>query len=157
MRRTLWAALATLALAGTVIAASLPPLPYDDATNPHVALNQALSEAKRAKKAVLVVFGANWCEDCRDLDQAMRGTSAPLLDARFVVVKVNVGNFNKNLDLDRQLGDPIRRGIPAAVILTADSRLLYSTKAGELANAHHMGPDGIYRFFARILKAYPTG
>lgn len=156
MGRMLLTALGALWLASAVVAAPLPPLPYDDAADPHVALSRALSEAKQSKKEVLVVFGANWCEDCRDLDQAMRGTSAPLLDARFVVVKVNVGNFDKNLDLDKRLGDPIRRGIPAAVILAPDSRLLYSTKAGELANAHRMGSDGIYRFFAKILKKYPT-
>jgi len=151
MRRILFAALSAMLVTGAVGAA----LPYDETVNPHVALGQALTQARQQSKDVLVIFGANWCEDCRDLDQAMRGSSAALIDARFIVVKVDVGNFDKNLDLAKQFGNPIRRGIPAAVLLTPDSQLLYSTKAGELANARRMGETGIYQFFSKMLAAHP--
>lgn len=147
MRALLYAALSIILL----IAEAHAALPYDDATDPRTALAQALADAKQQNKNVLVIFGANWCEDCRDLDKAMRGSSATLIDARFVVVKVDVGNFNKNLDLARQFGNPIRRGIPAAVLLTPESQLLYSTKAGELANARRLGETGIYDFFSKTL------
>jgi protein disulfide-isomerase len=36
-----------------------------------VALQQALSSAKAGQRPVLVIFGANWCEDCRVPDQAL--------------------------------------------------------------------------------------
>jgi len=150
MRPLLFAALGAMLFAGAIGAT----LPYDDAANAHVALAQALQEAKQQNKDVLVIFGANWCEDCRDLDRAMAGSSAALIDARFIVIKIDVGNFNRTLDLAKQFGDPIRRGIPAAVLLTSDSQLLYSTKAGELANARRMGETGIYQFFSRMLKTH---
>jgi len=141
-------------LLGAGVAASAAPLPYDPAANAHAALDAAVAEAKSEGKYVLVVFGANWCEDCRELDKAMRGSSAPLLDSRFVVVKIDVGNFNRNLDLAQRYGNPIAKGIPAAVVVTPEDQLLYSTRGGELANARRMGAKGIYDFFERVVGQY---
>lgn len=73
----------------------------------------------------------------------MHGSSASLIDSRFVVVKIDVGNFNKNLDLANRYGNPIQKGIPAAVVVTPADQVLYSTKAGELADARRMGERGI--------------
>ena len=60
----------------------------------------------------------------------------------------DVGNFNKNLDLASQYGNPIKKGIPAVVVLSADNNVVYSSKGGELANARRMGDTGIYDFLA---------
>ncbi|MDB5766786.1 MAG: putative thiol-disulfide isomerase and thioredoxin, partial [Collimonas fungivorans] len=59
----------------------------------------------------------------------------------------DVGNFDKNLDVAQSYGNPIKKGIPAAVLLSPDNKILYSTKAGELADARRMGENGIYDFF----------
>lgn len=143
--------LATMLLAALVVGTAASAPPYDESMNPHVALSQALQAAQQQHKDVLVVFGANWCPDCRELDAAMHGSSATLINARFVVVKVDVGNFNKNLDIVGEYGNPIRMGIPAAVVLDAANTVLYATKAGELANARRMGEHGIYDFFSKRL------
>lgn len=127
------------------------PPPYDERADPRAELQHALSQAQAQHKDVLLIFGANWCEDCRHLDQAMHGSSAALIESRFVVVKVDVGNFDRHLDLARQYGDPIRKGIPAAVVLSAADQILYSTRGGELADARRMGDDGVYQFFSRVV------
>ncbi len=135
---------------GLSMAALAAPLPYDEAADPHADLRHALQEAQREHKNVLIIFGANWCEDCRDLDSAMHGSSAQLVQSRFVVVKIDVGNFNRNLDLVRRYGDPIRGGIPAAAVVSSSDQLLYATKRGELANVRRMGADGVYEFLSRV-------
>jgi protein disulfide-isomerase len=140
---------------GVCLVASAVPLPYDPSADAHAALDRAITEAKGAGKDLLVVFGANWCEDCRDLDKAMRGSSAALIDSRFVVIKIDVGNFNRNLDLAQRYGNPIAKGIPAAVLVTPADQLLYSTRGGELANARRMGEQGIYDFFVRVVGQHP--
>jgi thioredoxin 1 len=128
-------------------------LPYDETADARAAITQALSSAKTQQRAVLVVFGANWCEDCRVLDQALKsGRNADLISREFEVVKVDVGRFNRNLELSKAYGDPIRKGIPAAVVLSADERVLYSTKAGELSNARRMSETGIYDFFETVVQ-----
>ena len=128
-------------------------LPYDERADPRAELERALGEAQQQRKDVLIIFGANWCADCRDLDKSMHGSSAALIDARFVVVKVDVGNFNRHLDLARQYGDPTRNGIPAAVVLSAAAQVLYTTRAGELADARRMGDKGVLEFFSRVVGA----
>ena len=81
----------------------------------------------------------------------MHGHTASLIDARFVVVKIDVGNFDKNLDIVKRYGYPTGKGIPAAVVLSSEDKVLYATQAGELADARHMGDDGVYNFFSKVV------
>jgi protein disulfide-isomerase len=137
-----------LALGASALPAIAATLPYDESANAKADLNQALVEAKADGKPVLVIFGANWCEDCRALDKALKtGRNAEQIAHEFKVVKVDVGNFNRNLDVSKAYGDPIRKGIPAAVVLSPDNQVLYATRAGELADARRMSESGIYDFF----------
>ncbi len=140
--------IATVAFAAT--------LPYDEKADARSELQQALTAAKADHRKVLLVFGANWCGDCRALDAALHGKSGPLIEGKFEVVKIDVGNFDKNLDIDGRYGHPIGNGIPAVVVVDADNRILYSTKGGELANARRMGDQGIYDFLAAKVAA-PAG
>ncbi len=145
----------TAALSAAVLAA---PLPYDESANATVDVQHALIAAKSSHKPVLIVFGANWCEDCRALDRALNsGKSAALLAGSFNIVKVDVGNFDRNLDIVAAYGNPIKKGIPAAVVVSADNKVLYATKAGELANARRMSETGIYDFFRRVSQGVASG
>lgn len=132
-------------------AASGATLPYDEAANARTQLQTSRVTAKQQHKHLLVIFGANWCPDCRALDAALQGSVGKLLDAHFVVVKIDVGNFDKNIDLSDRYGTPISKGIPAVVVVGADDKVLYSTKAGELANARRMSETGLYDFFRSVI------
>ena len=143
---TAWQAHAQAAPAATV--AKAPP-PYDESADPQRDLQTALTNARRENKRVLVVFGANWCPDCRALDREFHagGKTDALVAERYEVVKVDVGRFDKNLDFVKLYGEPIKKGIPSVVVVTPVNEVVYQTKAGELADARSLGPDGIYGFF----------
>ena len=127
--------------------------PYDDNANARLDIHDALTRAGDTKTSVIVVFGANWCPDCRELDHAMKnGDCAKLMVRDFQIVNVSVGRFNKNLDIARSYGVPIEKGIPAVAIVSSQNKVLYVTKEGELANARDMGDTGIYEFFKRVTK-----
>ena len=144
MRRTF-----LLALAASVVAAAVAaPLPYDESADAKAAVANALAAATATHRPVLVIFGANWCEDCRALDAALKAPkNIDLVMREFVVVKVDVGRFDRNLDLTERYGNPTKKGIPAAVILSPDNQVLYATRAGELADARQMSEGGVYDFF----------
>lgn len=127
--------------------------PYDETADAKAQIKSALDDAARARTPLLVVFGANWCGDCKALDLAFsEGAAAPLIAKNFKVVKVNVGRFDRNVAIADSYGVPLKSGIPAVAVLSADGKVVYATKAGELANARNMGDRGIYDFFARVSK-----
>ncbi|MBU6410523.1 MAG: thioredoxin family protein [Verrucomicrobia bacterium] len=128
--------------------------PYSDTANARLEIKQALTRAAATHTSVIVVFGANWCPDCKTLDLAMKnGACATLLARDFRIVKVNVGHFDKNLDIAKSYEVPLAKGIPAVAILSSKDQVLYVTREGELANARDMGDTGIYKFFKRVTAA----
>ena len=149
---------------GLLLLAVLAPLgaahatdwPYDEKADATADVHRALGAAAADHRDVLLVFGANWCGDCRALDKAMHGSSQPLISGKFHVVKIDVGNFDKNLDLANRYGNPIAKGIPAVVVLGADNHVIYSTKGGELADARKMGDQGIYDFLSQKVASART-
>jgi len=98
-----------------------------------------------------VVFGTNWCGDCRMLDKAMKeGSSASLIARKFRVVKVEVGKFDRNLDVADSCGVPLRKGIPTVAVLSAKGEVLHATRAGERADARKLGENGVHEPFRAI-------
>jgi len=151
MKRVLFLA----AAASLWMLANAAPWPYDEKADAALDVQHAIAAAQRDHKQVLLVFGANWCADCRALDKAMHGSSRHLLDSRFQVVKIDVGNFDKNLYLANRYGNPIAKGIPAVVLLDRSNQVLYSTRNGELANASQMTEQGILDFLSQKVALAP--
>ena len=121
---------------------------YNEQADARAELNKALGEAHAQNKNVLVVFGANWCKDCHALAGKMStGALASHVDQRFVVLKVDVGRFDKNVDLATQMGVPLKKGIPAVAVLRNDGTVASATSGGELADARSMGDDAVLRVF----------
>jgi len=136
----------------SMLAAAASP-PYDETADAKAQILAALTEASRTRVPVLVVFGANWCPDCRALDHALKtGRNAELM-GKFKLVKIDVGHFDHNVDVSTAYGDATKKGIPSAVIVSPDNRILFMTKAGELADARSMSEDGIYQFFTKAEAA----
>lgn len=123
--------------------------PYNEQANANAVIEQAASEAKLQQKPLIIIFGANWCSDCQALSKHIeQEKSVAKYTEKFKMVKINVGNFDKNIEVANAYGNPISGGIPGAAILSADRKLLYVTKPGELSNALRNGNDGVYNLFA---------
>ncbi len=153
-----WLAAALLAAALNAGAQAPAPAPagnwrgYDESADAGADIERARAQAAAAGKRVLVVFGANWCGDCRVLDTSMKqGRLKALLDGRFVVVKVDVGRFDRNVDIAQRYGVPLKKGIPTVAVLAADGSASFVTSGGELADARSMGEDALLAFFDRPL------
>ena len=126
--------------------------PYNETANAKEDVQAALKAAKAENKVALIVFGGNWCGDCKVLDMEMQqGDLAKLVKDRLVVVKVDVGRFDKNLDVAGQYGGILKNGVPSVALVRADGSVAYQTDGGELADARKMGRDGITQFFTAML------
>src|ERR1051326_317294 len=112
------------------------PQLYRADANAQDEINHALVRAAREHKRVLLDFGGNWCIDCHILENAFhRPRIAPLLDGNFVLVHVDVGRFDKNLDLAKRYRVDLEKGVPSLAVLNARGGVLYSTADFERARA----------------------
>jgi thiol:disulfide interchange protein len=113
-------------------------------------INAALKLAAADHKRVLLVFGANWCYDCHVLDRALHdGAAGKIVSESFLLVHVDIGEADKNLDLAKQYKIPLDKGVPAVAILGSDGKLLYSSGEGEFEAARKMMKKDLVAFLLR--------
>jgi thioredoxin 1 len=122
---------------------------YDPDLDAPAAVEAALAQAKVDGKRVLLDFGADWCPDCHVLDAYFANPRAmAILKNSYHVVRIDVGNFDKNLETATKYGNVIGVGIPSVVILDAAGKKLVDTAAGELADSSRYTADDIVTFLS---------
>ena len=121
--------------------------PYDESRDPRADIAVALEIAAAQGKLVLLDFGANWCPDCLVLDELYSDPAvAALLDEHYVLVTIDVGEFDRNMDLSAEYNGAADVGIPALVVLDADGTILGDTHQGEFASASTFQPDDVLEY-----------
>src|SRR5436305_13678422 len=110
-----------------------------DQEDTRAAIDAACRQAAVEGKRVAVVFGANWCPDCEAFKRALgHRLVAPIVDPGFVVVKVSVGDGDRNLDLMAEYGMNVGSGIPSVAILEPNGTLVVEQSDGAFRN--HSSP-----------------
>ena len=118
--------------------------PYDENANAGEQISDALEKAKLKNRYVLLQMGGNWCPDCRTLGEYFsRPEIKTWLDERVVLVSVDVGEWDRNLDIVEEYENPISEGIPALVLLNSNNEVMFATLAGELASARSMSKNDL--------------
>jgi thioredoxin 1 len=133
--------------------AAVPDI-YPGPEQAKIDLAAALQTAATSHRRVIVDFGGNWCPDCYVLDGYFHDrVNKPLLEAHFVLVHVNVGTFDQNLDIARRLEIPLKRGVPALAVLDDNGTLLYSQKGGEFEAMRRLQSDAVTQFLKQWMGA----
>jgi thiol:disulfide interchange protein len=128
------------------------PLPYDEHADADHAVQAALQRAKAQHKLLMVDLGGNWCLDCRLLAATME---IPVLKAwlarHYEIVSVDIGRFDRNLQIPARLGAPGRpAGVPALLIVDPRSGSLVNRKRiAALSDARSMSPQGLADWLAQ--------
>ncbi len=119
-------------------------------------IDEALKQAVADHKRVLLVFGGNWCYDCHVLDRALHeGAAGQVAKESFLLVHVDVGEFDKNLDLVKKYKTSLDKGVPAVVILSADGSVLYGSNDGEFEAARSMMKKDLLAFLMHWKESAP--
>jgi thiol:disulfide interchange protein len=134
----------------TINALSVPDHPYDENADADRAVDAALARAAHSHKLVLIDLGGNWCADCRILAGVMDLPEVrTFIDAHYEVVSVDVGRFNKNLQIPARYGITTRlEGVPAVLVVTPNGTLVDQGHVSALADARSMTPQGITDWLA---------
>ena len=120
---------------------------YSETADPAADISAALTRARAEHKRVLLDFGGNWCGDCQVLDiYYHQSPNAELLDKNFILVHINIGHMDKNVDIAKKYNVPITKGVPALAVLDAHGKLLYAEREKEF---EHATPEAITAFLNR--------
>jgi thioredoxin 1 len=131
---------------------------YSTSANANEEIADALKIAAKTGKRVLLDFGGNWCYDCHVLDAAFHMPEiAPVLNQNFVVVHVDIGEYNKNLDVAKKYDVPLEKGVPAMAVLDSNGTTLFSQKKGEFEKARSLAPEDILAFLNKWKPAKKGG
>jgi thioredoxin 1 len=123
---------------------------YPDPAQSRTDLAAALKTAAATHKRILLDFGGNWCPDCQVLDIYFHDpANRRILEANFVLVHINIGHMDANLDIARQYEVPLRRGVPALAVLSENGKLLYSQKSGEFEAMSRMESAEVTKFLVQ--------
>jgi|SRR5437016_1436176 len=83
---------------------------------------EARARAARNHKFLMVEFGAEWCSDCAQLSKSLKDERRrDLFQREFELLYVDVGEFNRNLDIAKSLGIDVTEAIPTAVFFPPNS------------------------------------
>ena len=123
---------------------------YPPATQAKADIGAALQKAAADHKRVILDFGGNWCTDCRVLDVYFHDSAnGPILEANFILVHVNIGRMDANVDIAQRYEIPLNKGVPAVAVLDDRGNLLYSQRTGEFEAMRRMQSASVTEFLAQ--------
>ncbi len=154
------ASAATAATAPKISIASLADLPvverapYETNADASANVDAAFARARKNGKRVLIDLGGNWCGDCIVLANLMQLPELKsYLATHFEIVSVDVGRFDKNLQIPARFGITQRlEGVPSVIIAEPDGSFVNPGHIAALADARHMTPQAIANWLAQWAK-----
>ena len=131
---------------GTSATAYVPVTKYDPKRDAEADIRDAVQEAARTGKRVLVDVGGEWCGWCHTIDRFFE-QNPKLLEYReqnFVMVKINFSPENENEKLLSHY--PKIPGFPHLFILDEKGKLLHSQDTSELEEGKSYNLEKLFAF-----------
>src|SRR3954462_12298093 len=125
--------------------------PYDEGANADAAVSAAFARAQKSHKRVMIDLGGNWCVDCIVLANFMKLPEMQrFMAAHYELVAVDVGRFNRNLQIPARFGVTKKlEGVPALLIVTPDGKLINDKDVFATASASEMTPKSVADYLAK--------
>jgi thiol-disulfide isomerase/thioredoxin len=138
----------------SLAALTVPDAPFDSYANADADVDAAFARARHSGKYVLIDLGGNWCGDCRVLAGVMALPQLrAFLNAHYEIVDVDVGRFNRNLQIPARFGITERlEGVPCVLIARPDGTLVNEGHTEALMDARRMEPQDLADWFAQWVK-----
>ncbi|MGD0189552.1 MAG: thioredoxin family protein [Rhizomicrobium sp.] len=128
----------------------VPDYPFSEYADADADVAHAFAQARAQNKRVLIDLGGNWCADCRILSGIMELPEVRrFLDTYYVIAIVDVGRFNRNLQIPARFGITARlEAVPCILIANPDGRLVNGGHTFALDDARSMAPQEIVDWLA---------
>jgi hypothetical protein len=125
--------------------------PYDETANGDAQFAAAQARAKASHKRLLIDLGGNWCIDCIVLANFMHLPAiSGFVHAHYEVVPIDVGRFDKNLQIPARFGFKDRlKGVPMVLIVTPEGKLVNGNDVFATSDAHTMTPQTLADYLVK--------
>ncbi len=127
-----------------------PVTKFDPSRDAELDIKNAVVEAKKTHRRILLDVGGNWCIWCRRLDKFFEDNKDvdKYLEENYVEVKINYSRENKNEKVLSQF--PKIMGYPHIFVLDKNGKFLHSQDTGLLENGHGgHDHDKVFKFLKK--------
>jgi thiol-disulfide isomerase/thioredoxin len=129
------------------------PLPYDEKVVDSLQLDEFIDLSISKGKQPVVIFGGNWCPDCRILEGTLAmPTIKKFLQQHYQVMHIDIGRYNRNMELMDHLNIESKKGVPRVVILDLEKNIVNSSTSSEWTTARDRKQQEIYNYFQKFLS-----
>lgn len=111
-------------------------------------LANAIMEAQKSQKHILVQVGGNWCPWCIKFHKFITNMTSidSIIKANYIYVPLNYSRENKNTEALKQLEYPQRFGFPVLVILDAGGKRIHTQDSGLLEKGNNYDTAKVVTF-----------
>ena len=126
-----------------------PVTKYDPKRDAAHDIEDAVAEAKRTNRRILLVVGGEWCGWCHTLDKyfGAHPDLKALRDKNFVTVKINFSDEHPNEAVLSRY--PPAEGYPHIFVLDSDGKFLHSQGTGALESGNSYNLDKMNDFLTQ--------
>lgn len=129
------------------------PLPYDEKVVDSLQLDEFIDLSISKGKQPVVIFGGNWCPDCRILEGTLAmPTIKKFLQQHYQVMHIDIGRYDRNMELMDHLNIESKKGVPRVVILDLEKNIVNSSTSSEWTTARDRKQQEIYNYFQKFVS-----
>ena len=127
------------------------PLPYDGNVYSVNDLNKFINTTIQSDKQPILIFGANWCPDCRIFSGTINIPKIKsYIDKNFQILYIDVKRYEINMELMEEYGIPSAEGIPRVLVFDKNKNLLNNSNTAEWRTARDRSSQEIFNFFQEM-------
>ncbi|MDG1202729.1 MAG: thioredoxin family protein [SAR86 cluster bacterium] len=129
------------------------PLPYDEKIIDSSELDKFINQSINNDKQPVVIFGGNWCPDCRILAGTLAmPTIKKFLQQYYRIIHIDIGRYDRNMELMNHLNIEPKKGVPRVVILDFKKNIVNSSTSSEWTTARDRKEQEIYDYFQKFVS-----
>ncbi len=129
------------------------PLPYDEKVVDSLQLDEFIDLSISKGKQPVVIFGGNWCPDCRILDGTLKMPSIEsFMSEHFEIMHIDVGRYDKNMELMDYFGVAREKGVPRVIVFDKEMNILNSSSTKEWTTVRDRKMQDVFDYFQELVK-----
>ena len=129
------------------------PLPYNGEIYSESDIERFLDSSINKSKQPIIIFGGNWCPDCRILEGSLQlPTIKKYMIEHYEIMHVDVGRYDKNMNLISYFKIPKEEGVPRVLVFDTNKNILNMESTKEWTTARDRKQQEIFNYFQALVQ-----